>query len=413
MFEITIQRLGHKGDGIGRGLILVGKADQEGPIYAPLTLPGEKVEGDVVGDRMPSPKILRPSSDRVSPPCRYFKRCGGCAMQHASDGLVEAWKASIIKDALKAHGLPAPLRHFESSPPRTRRRAVFSGRRLKKGAMVGFHMRGSDQLVDLEDCHLVLPELMGVFPALKDLIALGGSRKSELSLFVTWMDGGADVSVGPARPDDKVLLQAASVAHQQNLARLSWGGELVVERRVPTVQFDGITVRPPPGPFLQATAHGENALRSAVSETVSGASKVIDLFAGCGTFALPLVKTAEVHAVESDRAALDAMDHAWRHADGLRKLTTEARDLYRRPLVPMELKADALVIDPPRAGAEAQIAEVAQSDVPVVAMVSCNPLTFARDAKVLTQAGYTLNWIDIVDQFRWSSHIELVASFTR
>ena len=404
MSSHRITRLGHLGDGIA-----------DGPIFAPLTLPGEEVEGDVVNSRIANPRIITPSADRVKPPCSHFKACGGCALQHGSDAFVENWKADVVRDALGAHGLDAPIRQIHTSPPRSRRRATLSGKRTKKGALVGFHARGSDVIIDIPNCTLLRPELMAMLPALQELTVIGASRKAEIAITTTASEDGADILVKGGKPlDGPLRVELAAFAVKHDLARLVWDDELVAMERPPSQRFDGIAVVPPPGAFLQATKEGEAALLNAVQQAVGPAKQVIDLFAGCGTFALPLAKSAELHAVESVPEMLTAMDTGWRKAQGLKKLTTEARDLFRRPILPIELrKYQAAVIDPPRAGAEAQIAEIAKGGPPRLAMVSCNPVTFAQDAKTLIQAGYVLNWIDVVDQFRWSPHVELAAQFTR
>lgn len=217
------------------------------------------------------------------------------------------------------------------------------------------------------------------------------------------------------KPLDGPLRQAlAQLTDRIGLARLSWEDEVIAMRSPPMVQFGVAEVSPPPGAFLQATEHGEHALLQAVTEVVGEADYVIDLFAGCGTFALPLSQNASVHAVEGDAAMTAALDAGWRKASGLKHVTTEARDLFRRPLMSDELaRADAVVLDPPRAGAEAQVAELAKSSPKRLAYVSCNPVTFARDAKTLVQAGFAIDWVQVVDQFRWSSHIELAASLSR
>ncbi|MDF0601329.1 class I SAM-dependent RNA methyltransferase [Psychromarinibacter sp. C21-152] len=401
---LTIERLGHRGDGIAPG-----------PVFVPLTLPGEEVEGEVSGDRIDSPRIVTPSPDRVRPPCRHFKSCGGCALQHASDAYVETWKADIVRTALAAHGLDAPIRGVATSPPRSRRRATFSGRRTKKGALVGFHARASDTVIEGPDCQLVLPEIAALLPALTEITKAGASRRGELSLSVTRSQAGADVFVsGGHKLDGPLRATLAQIAQQSGFARLGWDGETVVEIHPPAQSFDGIETVPPPGAFLQATRHGEAALLAAVQEAVGNAKRIVDLFAGCGTFALPLARTADIHAVEAGADMLAALDRAWRHAHGLKQVTTEMRDLFRRPLLAAELdRHDAIVIDPPRAGAEAQTAEIARSAVPRIAAVSCNPATFARDAAMLAGAGYSLDWVQVVDQFRWSPHVELAAQFSR
>ena len=401
MKRLTISRLGHRGDGIA-----------EGPVYVPLTLPGEEVEVD---DATGALRILTPSDQRVRPPCPHFKGCGGCALQHASDDFVAGWKVDVVRNALRAQGLEAAMRPIATSPARSRRRATLAGKRTKKGVIVGFHARASDTVVPVPDCHLLHPGLMECLPALEEITTLGASRKGTLDLALTLSEAGVDLSVTGAKPMDAALFAAlGALAQAHDLARLSWNSDLVAERRPPVQRMGRALVSPPPGAFLQATAEGEAALVGAVREAVGGARHMADLFAGCGTFTLPLAEGAEIHAVEGETALLAALDLGWRRAEGLRRVTTETRDLFRRPLMPDELsRYEALVIDPPRAGAEAQVAQIAAAEVPVVAMVSCNPVTFARDARVLVEVGFALDWVQVVDQFRWSPHVELAARFIR
>lgn len=401
--EITITRLGHQGDGIAPG-----------PVYVPRTLPGEVVSGTPEGDRLADMRVVTPSPHRVAPPCRHYRACGGCQLQHASDGFVAEWKQEVVRAALAAQGIEAAMRPVHTSPPRSRRRATIAVRRTKKGALAGFHGRASDVITEIPDCQLLDPALLAAVPVGEALAMLGGSRKGVMAVTLTLSDAGLDVAVRGGKPLDGPLEVAlGQLAEAQGLARLAWEGEVIAMRHPPTQRFGKAAVAPPPGAFLQATRDGEQALLAAVQETVAGARRVADLFAGCGTFALPLAETAEVHAVEGESEMTAALDQGWRRAAGLKRVTTEARDLFRRPLLPDELAAfDAVVLDPPRAGAEAQVAELARAKPPVIAYVSCNPVTFARDAKTLVQAGYRLNWVQVVDQFRWSAHVELAAAFS-
>jgi 23S rRNA (uracil1939-C5)-methyltransferase len=281
--------------------------------------------------------------------------------------------------------------------------------------MVGFHARASDVLVQVPDCQLLLPEIVSQIPMLESLSVMSASRKAEVGLTVTHSGVGLDVLVQTGQtltPQLRVAL--AAFAQDHRLARLTWNDETVVTLHAPAQSFGTAQVTPPPGAFLQATQQGEATLGDAVQEIVGPSKSVVDLFAGCGTFTLPLAARSEVHAVEGLADMLLALDSGWRKATGLKRVTTETRDLFRRPLLPDELERfDAAVIDPPRAGAEAQIAALADSGVARIAMVSCNPVTFARDAATLCNAGYDLTWVQVVDQFRWSSHVEVVAAFTR
>ncbi|MEQ5828235.1 class I SAM-dependent RNA methyltransferase [Sulfitobacter sp. NFXS29] len=403
MTEHHILRLGHHGDGIA-----------EGPIFAPMTLPGETVSGEVEGQQLRDVRIVTPSEQRVAPPCRHFKSCGGCQLQHAADDFVAGWKVDVVRNALSAHGLETEFRPIQTSPAQSRRRATFAARRTKKGAMAGFHGRASDVLIEVPGCQLVDPALLPGLKVAEELALIGTSRKAELAVTVTLSEEGLDVSVANGKPlDGPLRQQLAQTCEALALARLTWDGEVIAMRAPPAQRFGSAAVTPPPGAFLQATRHGEAALRAAVVDAVGEAETVADLFAGCGTFALPLAQKARVHAVEGDAEMTAALEGGWRRAKGAKPLTVETRDLFRRPLLPDELaKIDAVVLDPPRAGAEAQVTEIIRAGVPRVAYVSCNPVSFARDVQNMVAAGYRLDWVQVVDQFRWSSHVELAACLT-
>lgn len=400
---ITIERLSLKGEGLAMGLTVE------------RVLPGEEIEGEVVAGRIAQPKIVSPSSDRVAAPCRHYRACGGCALMHASDAFVAEWKTGVVRQALAGQGLEAPMRPILTSPPASRRRAALTGRRLKSGALVGFHARASDTLTAIPGCRLLDPALIAALPAMEALVEAGGARKGEVRLTATHLDSGVDLVVEGGKPLDTDLRQALpQIAARHRLARLVWGDEVLFQEAPPGLMMGRARVNPPPGAFLQATPQGEIALRDAVIEAVGPAKRVLDLFAGCGTFALPLAQTAEVHAVEGAAPLLEALAQGWRGATGLKRVSIEARDLFRRPVLPDELaRFDAVVIDPPRAGAEAQVTELARAGVAVIAHVSCNPVTFARESRTLVAAGYRLDWVQVVDQFRWSAHVELVARFSR
>lgn len=372
------------------------------------------VTGTLAGQILTEIRILTPSPDRVSPPCRHFRSCGGCQLQHVSDGFVADWKQEVVRAALAAHGIAAEFLPVHISPPQSRRRATLAVRRTKKGALAGFHARASDTIVDIPDCKLLHPDLMRALPAARDLAQAGASRKSGISVTVTRSLAGLDVAVAEGKPPQgPLLVTLAELAERHDLARLAWEGEVIVTRRDPEQQFGTARVTPPPGAFLQATAEGEAALLAETETIMAGARRIVDLFAGCGTFTLPLAREAEIHAVEGDTGMIDALARGWRKTPGLKPVTTEVRDLFRRPLLPDELaRFDAAVIDPPRAGAEAQIVQIARARLPRIAYVSCNPATFAREAKTLLEYGYTLGPLRVVDQFRWSAHVELVAGFT-
>lgn len=401
---VTIERLGHLGDGIAPG-----------PVHVARALPGEEVDGTVEDGRIARPKILRPSPRRVRPPCPRYGSCGGCALQHADDAFVADWKVDVVRRALAAQGLPAPIRGISTSPPNSRRRAVLSGRRVRSGGLVGFHAAGSATITAPEGCTVLAPGLMAALPALGEVTRLAASRSSEIKLHACLSEGGLDLAITGARPLERELAaEAAALAGRAGLARLTWNGETVAQSAPPAQRFGRARVVPPPGAFLQATAEGEAALVACVRAALGESRRVADLFAGCGTFTFPLAEAAAVEAVEGDAALVAALEAGARSASGLKPVGASVRDLFRRPLDAAELAGfDGVVIDPPRAGAAAQTAALAESGVQRIAAVSCNPVTFARDARLLVDAGFELARIDVVDQFRWSVHIELVAAFVR
>lgn len=404
--KLTVERLGHAGDGIAPG-----------PVHVAGALPGEVVEGEIADGRMERPRILKPSPARVTPHCAHARSCGGCQLQHVSDGFVAEWKRELVARALAAQGIDeAPVvEGVATSPPGTRRRATLSGRRTRGGALVGFHARASDRIVEVPGCLVLHPELAALMPALHALVLAGGTRSGEMSMALTRTLAGPDVAVTGGREPDRALRESlARIATGAGIARLTWGGETVAQAQAPVMVIGRARVPLPPGAFLQATEEGERALLAAIREAVGEARRIADLFCGLGTFALPLAETAEVDAFEGDAALVAALEVAARHATGLRRLRARTRDLFRRPLEVAELAGyEAVVIDPPRAGARAQVERLAKSPVPVIVMASCNPATFARDAAILVTGGYRLERVQVIDQFRWSAQVELAARFSR
>lgn len=402
---VTIDRLGAQGDGVTAA-----------GLYVPFALPGETVRVVPQGDRARLVEVTAPARERQSPLCPHFGTCGGCALQHGDDRFVARWKRDLIHAALKARGIDGvEIRPMITSPPASRRRITATARRGKKGATIGFHAPYSDTIVPVSACVVAVPGLIDVLANLSEVVSLGASRKGEIRLTLTASDTGIDLAVTDAKPltgPSQALL--TGIAARAGLARIAWNGEVMLVRRAPEHIIGGIKVVPPPGGFLQPTKEGETVLIAAVTEALGESGPVADLFSGCGTFSLPLAKGREVHAADSTGPALEALDTAWRGAEGLRRITTERRDLFARPLMPAELKRfAAVVIDPPRAGARTQAEHLARSEVPRIVSVSCNPATFARDAKILLDSSYQLAWIQPVDQFRWSPHVELAACFSR
>lgn len=402
MYEI--ERLGHGGDGIAKG-----------PIFAARTLPGEAVEGVVDGDRISVPKILTPSDQRVKPACPAYNRCGGCSLHHAADGFVLNWKSDFALSGLAARDIDASIRHYHTSDANSRRRAKLQGKRTKKGAVVGFYAPRSDVLQNIDGCLTLSPNLIALIPKLEKFTTQFASRKGVLAFWVLDTETGVDVAVDGLTGESRGLFtDLAAWAAAAGIARLTIGDEVVVTLTTPRITFGSVAVTPPPRGFTQATVSAEHFLQNAVKEAVSGANSVADLFAGCGTFGLAAASIARVQAFEGAKDLIDALNNGVRHAQHIKAVSGTVRDLFRNPIIPEDLaEFDGVIIDPPRAGAESQVRHLAASDVQRIAMVSCNPVTFARDVQMLIAGGYTLDWMDLVDQFRWSPHIEIVAQLTR
>ncbi len=404
---LTIAHLGQRGDGIAE--------TSQGAVFVPYTLPGETVRVVRDGDRAQLVEILAPAESRVAAICPLYTRCGGCAAQHMPQSLYQGWKRQQIVTALARVGIDAPVAAVVDAHGVGRRRVTFHARREGAGMMVGFMMARSHDLIAVEACPVLAPGLARA-PAVAQLLAnrLGGSNKP-LDLQVTASEAGLDVDIrghGPA--GDKLRLTLTDVAERLDLARLAMHGDVIVERRPPLQAMGRAYVAPGPGGFLQATAEGEERLAALVVDALPKVKRVADLFAGCGPFTFRLAEKARVHALESDKAAVQALLRAASATQGLKPVTGEQRDLFRRPLLESELNGfDAVVLDPPRAGAEAQVKRLAASKVATIVYVSCDAGSFARDAALLVAGGYALDGVTPVDQFRYSAHIELVARFRR
>lgn len=346
--------------------------------------------------------------------CPHFGTCGGCISQDVPPPDYARAKRDAVVTALTKAGVPTQVLAPIIVPPRSRRRAVFKIKSLAEGLHIGFHAAKSHTIIDMHHCEILTPALFALVAKLRAALERLMGTGEAAELHVTQTDNGFDAGFRWKRKLTPAL--TAELSHALSgigIARLTLNDELVFETAAPTIHFDGIAVKLPPDPFLQSTAEGEAALQSCVRDIVGKAKTIADLFCGVGTFALPLARIAKIHAVEEDAPALAALAAAAK-APGLKRVTTEARDLFKLPLTPAELAPyDAVVLDPPRAGAEAQAKALARSKVPVIAYVSCNTDSFARDAAILAQGGYAPGPVTPVDQFLWSSHIELVGSFTR
>ncbi|MEO8454636.1 MAG: class I SAM-dependent RNA methyltransferase [Sphingomicrobium sp.] len=371
---------------------------------------GCHVQFGVPGDALLDDGALAFGPHHQVPPCQHFPECGGCQLQHADDEAYRGYLVSRLETALAQHGLTTEIRAPHLSAPRTRRRAALRALRVGQGAVVGFNAEKSHLIVDMRECHILRPELFALVQPLRELLSnlIQPRRSAEVQL--TLIDQGADVLLkGIAAEELAQIEQLTAFAGTHPLARLSidqgLGVETFYEPEPATVTLSGIRVSFPAGGFLQATEDGETALVDAVCEAVSAAPRTADLFAGLGTFAFAV---GAVYAAEASRDAAAALKRAGPAT------IVEHRDLYRQPLTADELsRFDAVILDPPRAGAAEQVAALASSSVARVAYVSCNPATFARDARTLGDGGYALKWIRPVGQFRWSTHVELAASFSR
>ncbi|WP_118857129.1 class I SAM-dependent RNA methyltransferase [Sphingomonas mesophila] len=376
-----------------------------------VTPSGRHVPFGVPGDVIADDGAIVPGPGHQVPPCRHFPECGGCQLQHLSDSSFADYCASRVAGALAQHGIETEVRPALLSPPRSRRRA--SLRALKAGGrvLIGFNAHASNRIVDMRECYVLRPELFELVAPLRKLLGtiLPAKRTGEIQL--TLADQGVDVVLKGVTVDGLAAIEALTeFCERHRLARLSidegYGAEPRFEPRPATVTLAGRAVALPVGAFLQATVEGERALTDAVLEAVGEAERPLDLFAGLGTFALALPGRAG--AAEASREAVLALKAA------APMVEVQHRDLYRRPFDAAELAAhDAVVLDPPRAGAEQQVRALAASSVPQIAYVSCNPATFARDARLLADGGYRLLSVQPVGQFLWSTHVELAAAFAR
>jgi 23S rRNA (uracil1939-C5)-methyltransferase len=408
VFEVEISRLGSGGDGVAE---LAGA-----PVYVPFTLPGERamITLEPGSDRGSLLDVVTPSPDRVAPVCPYFGACGGCALQHMERGAYLAWKAEQVAAALKARGLSVEIEPARPVPLGSRRRAAIALGRDKDGAVLGYRRARSHDLIDVSTCPVLIPSISNSLAKLKQALAplLGGKREARVT--VTETESGLDVLVAGARPNPAAIGTFAAQAGVLGVARLTADGESIALGGTPEVDLSGAKVKLPPGAFLQASREAEAELVKLMLEGTEGAKRVADLFAGLGTFSLALARTSAVDAYEADDAALASLAEAARRTPRLKPVKTLVRDLFRAPLGAKELDPyDAVVFDPPRAGAAAQAEALAKSRVPRLVAVSCNPGTLARDLRILVDGGYRIMRVVPVDQFLFSPHIEVVAHLVR
>ena len=408
--ELLIESLGGEGDGLAAG-----------PAFVPFTLPGERVTAVGSSERRDLVEVLTPSAERIAPVCPHFGVCGGCALQHWAPEPYLAWKVDRLVGTLARQHIETEILPAFAASPGTRRRVALHARRGgREAAKLGYKARKSWDLVDIEVCPISDPAIQAAIPALKRLAApLFEHPKSAPTLHVTLTASGLDIDIsgverksGGLSADARV--QLAERAAEAGFARVTLDGEAAYLARQPQVRLGPATVALPAGAFLQATPQAEAVMTAFVAEQAAGASRIADLFCGVGTFTFRLAAIAPVYAADSAPEAVRALSSALAGAPGLHGVTAEARDLVRRPVLAEELKkTDVAVFDPPRAGAAEQTPELARSTLARVIAVSCNPATFARDARTLIDAGFRLDRVLPIDQFLWSPHIELVGVFSR
>lgn len=407
---LRITEIGARGHGIASGAL--------GPIYVPFTLPGEEIQAKVLGDRGEALVITDASPERIAAECSVFGQCGGCQVQHWAQPPYLAWKEGIVRQALARRGLDVRLEPIIAAWGIGRRRAAFHAARQGRSIAFGFVRSDATGIEPMPDCPLLSPSLQSKIPVLENLATLLVPEKGELILQCLETLAGLDVNVRGAGQAPLVgarVARTTAAVLSAEIARISFEGEVFLVPQHPLIQIGLARVVPPPGAFLQATEAGEAAIARLVLEALAGAGRFADLFCGMGTFALRLAEHDDVLAVEADAPMLLALRGGADGAAGsLREITILRRDLLRNPLSALELKRiDAVVLDPPRSGARLQAEQIVASKVGRVAYVSCDAVTFARDARVMIDGGFRLTKLTPVDQFRWSPHIELVGAFER
>jgi 23S rRNA (uracil1939-C5)-methyltransferase len=408
---LLIDHVGHRGDGVALA--------PGGNVYIPYTLGGETVEAaEVHGhpDRRRLVEVKQPSPERIAPFCPHFSVCGGCAIQHWETEAYRAWKRNIVVETLAQDGIATEVGPLVDAHGSGRRRITLHARMGTHEVLkVGFAAAGSHDIIPIDRCPILDPALEGALDAAWAIAEALHPVRKPLDIQFTATRGGLDVDVRGSGPvNTAVTTKLSAIAQAHRLARLTRHGELVLMRNPPVLTVGTAEVTLPPGSFLQATAAGEEALAALVLDHCGRAKHAADLFCGVGPFALRLAQKTRVAAFDSEAGSVAALQKAATSTSGLKPVKADARDLFRRPLMPQELRDyDAVVFDPPRQGAQAQATQLAASKVPTIVAVSCNVTTFARDAKILIDGGYRIEGVTPVDQFRHTPHVELVAKFAR
>jgi 23S rRNA (uracil1939-C5)-methyltransferase len=402
--DVEIDWLGAQGDGV---VELPGE-----PLYIRYALPGELWR--FVDDK--PPVLLRPHAARAEPVCRHFGTCGGCDAQHMADGLYAAWKRAIVVDAFRHRALDAPVDDLFRVPLASRRRIQVYARRYRKNLHLGFYRPATHDIMDVIECPIAKPQLVAALPALREMLEPLLTGQVEAAIHMLATPAGVDVHMGFTHLDSphKHYPRLAALGAQHGLARLTVGRDTLVLAQQPVLAFGGVDVAAPPEAFVQAVQASEDEMVRLVLAATAKAKRVADLFCGLGTFTFPLARRARVLAVDQEEASIAALQAAARHAQGLKPIEAKVRDLFRMPMSARELEGfDAVVFDPARSGAEDQARQLARCKVGTVVAVSCNPGTLARDARILVDGGYTLEYVKPIDQFLFSHHVEAVALLRR
>lgn len=411
---VTIQSLGAQGDGIAHC--------PEGTVYVPFTLPGETVAIARVKDQGTIMSITEASPDRREPACRHFGpdgkngTCGGCSLQHVQDEPYHDFKRNLVVAALRSKGLDVEVDPLVICRPGERRRVVFTARKTEKGLLLGFSQANSHHIVAIEECPIAAPVIVSRLDAIRAIGLPLASNAEPFRITVMETLSGLDIAVDGIKSvnDKQRRALTETVLSMRGIARVSLSGEILIEPQKPVIEFGSVKVAPPAGSFVQATKVAEEAMAERVVAHVGKSKRIADLFCGTGTFTLRLARVGKVHGVEAEDKPLKSLDFAARNTPGLKPVTIERRDLFGHPLIAKELKLyDAVVFDPPRAGAEAQCKELARSTVKKIVAVSCNPLSFARDLSILVEGGYRITSVTPIDQFLWSPHVEAVATLEK
>jgi len=409
MTEImTIDSLGHQGDGVVQA--------HGGRTFVPFTLAGERVEVARSSGHRKLVSVIEASEDRIEPVCKHFGSCGGCQVQHLANKPYLAWKKQLVVDALSSANIVTPVEPVLYFPDDQRRRVVFSAIHTSTDVQLGFIQKSTHNVIAVSECPVITRPISSKLDVIKKVIRPILPAKGITSIYVLQCNNGLDIHVeAQGKLAEKARQSAVRIALDANIARLSFGDEVLIETKRPKLTMGTAEVCVPPGLFVQAVSSAERAMAELVCNHLSSCKQVADLYCGAGTFALRLAQNSQVLACENNHAAIDALDEAWRGTGGkLKLIRTQKRDLHVRPVMAEELKkTQGVVFDPPRAGAQAQTKQLALSKVKKIAAVSCNPASLAQDLGVLINNGFKIKGVHPIDQFVYTPHIEVIVLLER